>query len=481
MRNGAQLIAYADRFGSGDIAGVRAMLDGPFSGVFTGVHLLPFYTPYDGVDAGFDPIDHEAVDPRLGTWGDVGALAQRYDVTADLIVNHISADSRAFADFRSKGDDSTHADLFLSVESVFPGGPTDGEQAEIYRPRPTSPFTAFVVAGEERYLWTTFTDRQVDIDVVSEAGTAYLDGILDRLAAAGATQVRLDAVGYAVKTRGTNCFMTPETFAFIDRLTERVHDRGMGVLIEVHAHHETQIEIAARVDRVYDFALPPLVLHTLYTADTAALKKWLSAAPRNVVTVLDTHDGIGIVDVGPGGDRPGLLEAAEVDGLVRHIHTSTNGESLKATGSAASNLDLYQVNTTFFSALGCNDDAYVIARLIQLMSPGIPQIYYAGLLAAENDTARLQRTGVGRDINRPVVGVHDIAQAMERPVVRRLIELIRLRSTHRAFDGEFSLGGGPDHIIEMTWTNDDHRVSAVIDVRAMGFELHATPTPTLLA
>ncbi len=471
MRNGVQLIAYADRFGSGGIAGVHEMLDGPLSGVFTGVHLLPFYTPYDGADAGFDPTDHESVDPDLGTSEDIASLAARYDMTADVVVNHISAESAEFLDFVARGDACPSASLFLEVESVFPGGPTGSDRAAIYRPRPTSPFTTFVIAGEERLLWTTFTDQQIDIDTASEEGTAYLDGILDRLAASGIAQVRLDAVGYAVKTRGTSCFMTPETFAFIDDLTERVHDRDMSVLVEIHAHYETQIDVARRVDRVYDFALPPLVLHALYTGSTGTLKRWLAMAPRNNVTVLDTHDGIGIVDVGPEGDLPGLLTAAEVDTLVRRIHAATNGESLAATGSAASNLDLYQVNSTFYSALGCDDDAYLIARLIQFMAPGIPQVYYAGLLAAANDVALLERTGVGRDINRPYFGVVDIERAVKRPVVARLLELARLRTTHVAFDGEFSLGAGPDHVIEMTWANGSHQVSATIDVGSMSFEL----------
>lgn len=479
MRNGVQLIAYADRFGAGGIAGVNAILDGPLAGVFTGVHPLPFYSPYDGADAGFDPSEHESVDPRLGTWEDVAALARSYDVTADMIVNHISSDSKEFRDFAERGDASSYADLFLRVESIFPGGPTAAERAEIYRPRPTSPFTSFTIAGDERLLWTTFTDRQVDIDVTSVSGSAYLDRILERLAGAGVAQVRLDAVGYAVKTAGMSCFMTFGTFAFIDDLSRRIHATGMEVLVEVHAHYEMQVDIATRVDRVYDFALPPLVLHTLYTGSTGALKRWLTIAPRNAVTVLDTHDGIGIVDVASDGDRPGLLSDADVDALVERIHAGTNGESREATGSAASNVDLYQVNTTFFSALNRDRDAYVIARLIQLLSPGIPQVYYAGLLAAPNDIELLETTGVGRDINRPYFGMDDIERAVEQPVVARLLDLIRLRSTHPAFDGEFTLGGRPDHVIEMAWTNERHRVSAVIDVRAMVFELDATSTPAV--
>ncbi len=474
MRNGVQLIAYADRFGGHGIAGVHAIVDRQFAGVFTGVHVLPFYTPYDGADAGFDPIDHEEVDARLGTWEDLASLAAHYDVTADMIVNHVSSESRAFRDYADRGDASPYADLFLDVAAVFPDGPSKQEREAIYRPRPTPPFTVFTIAGEDRLLWTTFTASQVDIDVASASGTAYLDRIIGRLADAGVAQVRLDAVGYAVKTAGTSCFMTPATSRFIDDLSRRIHAAGMEVLVEIHAHHETQVGIAARVDRVYDFALAPLILHTIFTGSTGALQRWLAVAPRNAVTVLDTHDGIGVIDVGPEGDKPGLLTAGEIDALVERIHTNTNGESRLATGAAASNLDVYQVNSTFFSALGQDADAFVLARLIQFMSPGIPQVYYAGLLAQPNDMALLRATGVGRDINRPFLDVDDIDRALQRPVVRRLVDLATLRTTHPAFDGSFSLGDGPDHTIEMAWTNGAHRIVALIDVRAMRFDLDMT-------
>lgn len=474
MRNGVQLIAYADRFGASGVAGVDALVEGLFSGAFTGVHLLPFYTPYDGADAGFDPTDHAEIDPRLGTWGDVAALARRYDVTADVIVNYISSESPEFIDFVEHGDSSRYADLFLDVESVFPGGPTEAAEEAIYRPRRTSPFTAFVIAGTERLLWTTFSDRPVDINVASESGSAYLDQILNQLAAVGIAQIRLDAVGYAVKTRGTSRYMTPETFAFIDDISRRIHERGMEVLVETHGHFETQLAVAARVDRVYDFALPPLVLHTLYTGSTATLRRWLSIAPRNAITVLDTHDGIGTFDVGPEGDRPGLLAEFEIDALVGRIHRCTNGESVQATGAGASSLDLSRVNSTFFSALDRDHDAYLIARLIQFMSPGIPQVYYAGLLAAANDMELLERTGVGPDINRPFYEIADVERELDRPCVSRLVELCRLRSTHPAFNGKFSLADCPDHLLEMAWTDGDERVACAIDLRSMTFDLSAT-------
>ena len=473
--NGVQLIAYADRFGGGGLAGLRELLDGPLAGLFTGVHILPFYRPHDGADAGFDPIDHTTVDPRLGSWGDVSDLAREYDITADLIVNHVSDRSAEFLDFLEHGGESRFAPMFLSRDSVFPEGATDQDLALIYRPRPGAPFTMVPFAdGTQRLMWATFTSSQIDIDVKDPAGRRYLERVLDHLAGAGVTQVRLDAVGYAVKTPGASCFMTPDTYAFIDDLTASVRERGMSVLVEIHTHHSVQREVARRVDRVYDFALPPLVLHALHEGTNDRLRDWLAVSPRNTVTVLDTHDGIGIVDVGPEGETAGLLSGAELDRLVERIHESSGGQSREATGAAASNLDLYQVNCTYYSALGCDDARYLAARVIQFFSPGVPQVYYAGLLAAPNDMTLLRRTGVGRDINRPWFDRVEIDRELKRPVVRALIGLLRFRDTHPAFSGEFRVLPSERHELRLRWDRSDDYAEALVDLRAGEAEITAS-------
>jgi sucrose phosphorylase len=475
MRNGVQLITYADRLGRGGIATVQRLLTGPLAGVFTGVHLLPIYTPFDGADAGFDPIDHRCVDPRLGDWSDVAELARTHDITADLIVNHISRNSPEFIDFINHGHASQYTGMFLERARVFPDGATPQQLAAIYRPRPGDPFTDVILAdGEQRSMWTTFTSDQMDLDVGDPQAWTYLTDVLDILADAGISQVRLDAVGYAVKTAGTSCFMTPDTYRFIDEVGTQVGSRGMASLLEIHAHYADQIDMAARTDRVYDFALPPLVLHALYTGSTIHLRRWLEVSPRNVVTVLDTHDGIGIIDAGPDGDRAGLLSESEIDQLVEGIHNATNGESRLATGPAASNLDLYQVNATYFSALGCDDDQYLIARLIQFLVPGIPQVYYSGLLAARNDLQLLEATGVGRDINRPYFTESQIANEMQRPVVRCLMEMARFRNTHPAFGGEFHLGTGADHELHLGWTSKSASIEARINLETQTFVIDDT-------
>src|SRR5580692_11696777 len=200
MKNQVQLITYVDRMTGGGIRSLQAFLEGPLRDTFGGVHLLPFFHPIDGADAGFDPIDHTQVDPRLGSWDDVRALAQRTELMADLIVNHISTRSPQFIDFRKRGDASSYAFLFLTYARVFSGGAAEAELLQIYRPRPGLPFTKMCLDdGTERLLWTTFTSEQVDIDVRSSQGKRYLDQVLNQFHSAGIRCIRLDAAGYAIK------------------------------------------------------------------------------------------------------------------------------------------------------------------------------------------------------------------------------------------------------------------------------------------
>ena len=471
MKNQVQLITYVDRFGGSDLTQLRALLTGPLKSVFGGVHLLPFYEKIDGADAGFDPIDHTRVDNRLGDWQHIRQLAQEHDVMADVIVNHMSSESPQFLDYQQKGTDSEYNGLFLTMSSVFPQGATEQDLLSIYRPRPGMPFTLTTLAnGESRLLWTTFTSKQIDIDVHHPAGKAYLDTILTSLSDNGVSMVRLDAVGYAIKKPGTSCFMMPETFDFIGEFVARARELGLEVLVEIHSYYKRQIEIARQVDWVYDFALPPLVLHALEFARNGALLNWLAQRPHNAITVLDTHDGIGIIDIGADpADRegsPGLVPPDEMNALVERIHANSNGESRKATGAAAFNLDLYQVNCTFFDALARDESAYWVARAIQFFVPGIPQVYYVGLLAGQNDMELLSRTQVGRDINRHYYTHEDVLEAIQTPVVSRLLELIHLRNTHPAFNGQFSYKAPAEHCMVMTWTLGQNFARLEVDLKA---------------
>ncbi len=469
MKNQVQLITYVDRLSGGGFNQLNNLLKGPLADIFGGAHLLPFFTPIDGADAGFDPIDHTMVDAKLGTWDDVRELGNTVELVADLIVNHVSSSSPQFLDYSKNGETSEYAGMFLTIDRVFPDGATESDILSIYRPRPTVPFSPLMLlTGEKRLFWTTFNPEQIDIDVRHPKAEKYLDSILQKFQTAGVKMIRLDAVGYAIKKPGTSCFMIPETFDFISELTDKARNLGIEVLVEIHSHYLKQIEIAKRVDWVYDFALPPLVLHALFNADSGPLVKWLSISPRNAVTVLDTHDGIGVIDVGADDvdGTPGLLVPDEIDNLVETIHIKSNGQSKKATGAAANNLDLYQVNCTYLDALGGGEIEYLIARAIQFFAPGIPQVYYTGLLGGRNDMKLLETSKVGRDINRHYYTDDEIENALDQPLVQKLIELIRLRNSHPAFNGEFHVEAPEDNLLEMRWTHNESWIMLHVDLAA---------------
>jgi sucrose phosphorylase len=460
MNNKVYLITYVDRISGHERAGnlqtLARVLAGPLANIFGGIHLLPFYDSIHAADAGFDPKDHLNVDPTLGVWSDIANISQAYPIMADVIVNHMSAQSAQFQDYIEQAEKSPYAGLFLTQKKIFPSGVTQAQLDRIYRPRPTPAFTCYTCKdGSQHLMWTTFTDQQIDIDVQDSSGAAYLTSILKALSANGVTTIRLDAVGYAIKKADTSSFMTPETFDFIAKLSQESKAMGMEILVEVHSHYATQIEIASKVDRVYDFALPPLLLHAFHFGTSKPLQNWINIRPNNAVTVLDTHDGIGIIDIGSDkydrAGKPGLVPDSELDALVEAIHEASHGQSRQATGVAASNIDLYQVNCTYYDALGRSDTKYLLARLVQFFLPGVPQVYYVGLFAGQNDMALLNRTGVGRDINRSYFSEQELGLAMQRPVVKQLVALIKLRNEHAAFSGQFTANAEAEHMLHMKW------------------------------
>ena len=446
---GVSLLTYADRL-AGDLPGLADLLAGDLA-VFSGVHILPFFTPFDGDDTGFDPIDHGAVDPRLGGWADVRRIAGRAEVTADLIVNHVSSRSAEFQDWLDHGEDSPHEGMFLTFDRVFPHGAREADIAAFYRPRPGVPFTPYRGATGRRHLvWTTFMPTQVDIDVHHPAGIAYLERLADVLSAGGVSTVRLDAIGYAVKTPGTDSFMTPHTLEFVAEAARIIRARGMRVLVEVHAHYSQQQAIAPLVDLVYDFATPPLILHCLGTGRVDRLAEWLAQRPANAVTVLDTHDGIGVIDAGSGAGLPGILTDAEMADVFARAAIATGGHSAIASVTPTWASMPHQINATFFSVLGADTGRMLLARAIQVFLPGEPQFYYVGLLGGVDDRAQFAETGQGRDVNRHRYTPEEVRAALSPPVARGQLALAALRR-HPAFGGEFAWSTPDEASLLLAW------------------------------
>jgi len=177
------------------------------------------------------------------------------------------------------------------------------------------------------------------------------------------------------------------------------------------------------------------------------------------ITTLDTHDGIGVTDV------DGLMPESEIQNTLATIQANGGNKLYRASGTNANNLDIYQINTTYYSALGEDDESYITARAVQFMLPGIPQVYYVGLLAGRNDYERFERTNHGRDINRHGYTLGEIQEEMKRPVVQRLLNLMRLRNTHPAFNGEFKVLPSEVEFLHVRWDIDDLYVDANIDLK----------------
>lgn len=453
--SGTSILVYAERVG-GNLGEIEKLLKGPLSD-FDGIHVLPFFHPYDGDDAGFDPIDHTIVDPRLGTWADFKRISETHELTADLIVNHASNLSPEFLDWQQKGDASEYNGLFLTFDTVFPNGGTEEMITSFYRPRPGFPFTAYEVAGKRRLVWTTFMPSQVDIDIKHEQGMAYLKRILEALKSGGVKVVRLDAVGYAVKTPGTDSFMTEETLEFVTEITELIHSYGMRVLVEVHAHYTQQLDIAPLVDLIYDFQTAPLLLHSFFTGTVDRLDAWFKLRPANCLNVLDTHDGYGVIDGGPIGGRPGLITQQEMANIFKVAEKNTGGHSAIASVIPQWFSLPHQINATLPNIVA-NDTAYVIMRAVQFFLPGEPQVYYVGLFNGMDDQELFRRTAQGRDVNRHHYTVAEIAEALEQPVTKAIIALARVRK-HPAFAGEFGWRVTGEDSMELSWAKGDDKLS----------------------
>ena len=478
VKNKVQLITYPDSLG-GNLRRLGQVLDQYFPDMFQGgVHILPPF-PSSG-DRGFAPLDHLRIDPKFGSWGDIKEIGDKRPVLLDLVVNHMSSKSPYFQDYLRNGSSSPYAGLFIPIEKYWPSGAPSRKDIERIFLRRLSPFSDYRVeaTGETRTLWTTFgktsPSEQVDVDVHSAVARNLITECLSTFSRSQVKIVRLDAVGYVIKKIGTSCFFVePEIFQFLEWLKATANSYGIEVLPELHADLPTQNRLLERGYWTYDFVLPYLILEAFVLRESKSLKDYLAARHHRQFTMLDCHDG---VPVKP--DLDGLYDADRA----RHVIEIClqRGANLSRVFSPKfrdpDGFDVHQIRGTYYSLLGSNDEAYLAARALHLFVPGIPQIYYVGLLAGENDEVEAQRTGDGRDINRHNYSAEEIERDVRRPVVRGLIRLIRFRNSHPAFIGTCSLDMCSDHEVMLRWDNRDHYARLHIDLRTDAFEItHTDP------
>ena len=355
-------------------------------------------------DRGFAPMCYDRVDPNFGTFADVEAIGKDYYLMFDFMVNHISAHSAYFQ----------------------------------------------------------------DLDVRKDATKQFIKQTLVDMCHHGAAVIRLDAFAYAIKKPDTSCFFVePDIWELLYDIEKTVKAEGAEILPEIHEHYTIPMKIADKGFWIYDFALPVLTLHALYNHTGVYLKQWMERCPMHQFTTLDTHDGIGIVDV------KDLLPDEEVDKVKEQMYQQGANVKKIYSSEAYNNLDIYQVNTTYYSALGNHDDAYLLARAIQFFAPGIPQVYYVGMLAGSNDVDLMERTKNGRDINRHYYSLEEVAEQQQRPVVQKLKELMELRNTHPAFslEGTISIQAEGDHL-QIVRTYQSHKIVLDANLSNYQFEIH---------
>lgn len=470
IENKIMLITYADSMGK-DLKELDEVLDKYFDGVIGGLHILPFF-PSSG-DRGFAVINYDNVDPNFGTWDDIDKLADKYYLMADFMINHVSIRSHEFKDYMANGDASPYRDMFIHWEEFWPGGkPTEEQIAALYRRKANHPYIEFLRDdGKTVRLWNTFFEEQIDINPFTKATQDYYERNLGLLCQ-HVPLIRFDAFAYASKRPGTSCFFVePEIWDVLDIGMKPLRKAGTEMLPEIHENYTIQLKMAEKGYWVYDFALPMLLLHGLKSGRTDRLIHWLNICPRKQFTTLDTHDGIGVVDV------VGLLSEDEIE-LVREDVDDITKEAkqyiklpsmIKRKGEK---FQYYQLGSTYYSALRCNDDAYLIARAVQFFTPGIPQVYYVGLLAGENDIEGLKTNSDPRTINRHNYTRAEIEEAIQKPVCKRLFELMRFRNTYEAFNGDIRVGEDKgDGTLTITWEKDEYRTTLQADFKALTYSI----------
>ncbi len=468
MNNRVQLITYPNSLG-GDLKALSRVLPQYFPGVFGGIHILPPF-PSTG-DRGFAPVSYREIDACFGGWEDIRTLSLTYDVLLDFMVNHISRHSVYFQDFVKLGRASEYTDLFITLDKIWPGGNVvEDDIKKIFLRRPKTPFLNVKIEkdGSLETIWATFGQaewsEQIDIDVQSRVGRKFIIDTLNYLAGRGVNTLRLDAAAFVIKKAGTSCFLVePQISEFFSWIHEQANLTGIHLLLEIHTSPEIQAELSSRGYWVYNFVLPALILHTLINGSSAALKSHLSAVPRQQITMLDCHDGIPVQP-----DLDGVLDIASMERVVKlcedrgaNISRIYSGEHRGQGG-----FDAHQINCTYYSALGRDDDAYILARAIQFFVPGTPQVYYVGLLAGQNSPNEVVLQGDQRAINRHNYSEGEIKAALNQRVVQRLLRLIRFRNESPAFAGEFHLMDCSDGELVLSWEGEQGAAKLSVDLSA---------------
>jgi glycosidase len=440
----ALLITYADQVREPDVAPLQTLAtfcERRLTDVVSGVHLLPFY-PWSS-DDGFSVQDYFTVAPDYGTWEDIARLHGRFDLMFDAVFNHASAQGDWFQRFLR--DEPEFRDFFVTV----PGNP---DLTPVVRPRALPLLTEFQTARGPEKVWTTFSADQVDVNVKNpRVLLALLDALLCYVRH-GARFIRLDAIAYLWKEIGTPCIHLPQTHAVIQLLRAVLDEVAPQVqlITETNVPHADNISYFGdgtnEAQLVYNFALPPLVLHALLRGDASHLTRWAATlrtpSDRTMFfNFLASHDGIGL------NPARGILPPAEVDFLAERCEA--HGGFINYRHNADGTKSPYELNVVYFDAV--NDPAagepletqvnrFLVAQAIMLSLAGVPGIYFHSLFGSRNDREAALQTGINRRINRQKLTLteleSDLAEkrGLRACVFGRYRVLLKARRSHAAFN-----------------------------------------------
>ena len=436
------LITYADQFsakGEKALPVFTRFYNEWLARTFSHVHLLPVY-PWSS-DDGFSVIDYHSVAPETGSWQDVAELKQSASLMFDFVCNHMSAKSEWFANYLAQkpGFD----DFFISVDP-------ETDLSAVTRPRALPLLTPFKLHdGSVRHLWTTFSDDQIDLNFASPQVLIAMVDVLLHYLAEGARYIRLDAVGFMWKIPGTSCIHLEQTHCLIQlfrAITDAVAP-GTVIITETNVPHKDNISYFGdgenEAQMVYQFSLPPLVLHAVHRQDVKALCQWAGslALPSTKTTwfnFLASHDGIGL------NPLRGILPESEILSLVEKLQQE--GALVNWKNNPDGTRSPYEINVTYLDALSSQDSPdderiarFILAHAVLLSFPGVPAVYIQSILGSRNDYEGVERLGYNRAINRKkyTAGQVDLElnnkQSIRHKIYSRLSEFIAIRRGEHAF------------------------------------------------
>lgn len=436
------LITYADQFREADkptLSTFSRFYQQHLQSTFPLVHLLPFF-PWSS-DDGFSVIDYHQVDPLCGDWQDIARLHQETRLMFDFVCNHMSAHSAWFSHFLAQ--DPGWDDFFISM-------PPATDLSAVTRPRTSPLLTPFKMAdGETRFIWTTFSADQIDLNFANPEVLLRMVNVLLDYLKRGADYVRLDAVGYMWKTPGTRCIHLEKTHQLV-KLFRAIADQvapGTVIITETNVPHQDNISYLSNghdeAQMVYQFSLPPLVLHAIHTGSARALRQWasaldLSSNDTTFFNFLASHDGIGL------NPARGILSEVEIVALVRDL--ALEGALVSYKNNPDGTTSPYEINVTYLDALNREDDddasrlkRFLLAHAILLVFPGVPAIYIQSILGGRNHYDGVRAAGHNRAINRQKYDLQQIegdlagGNWLRQQVYTRLGQLIQLRRRQPAF------------------------------------------------